>query len=142
MFHRSCHLAANMGYATAITWQEKILPQNCSRACFLCVQTTDSDGNKQLRLQGRHGRCHFIVSGTNIESSLMESLRDEETVQIVFRQAAPGRQDSPASMPGAEALSGEGDFLFCKGKRTKRIQGPMVTPGECRKIADYLRTHN
>ena len=23
MFHRSCHLAANMGYATAITWQEK-----------------------------------------------------------------------------------------------------------------------
>ena len=101
-----------------------------------------SDLLKQLPLQGRHGRCHFIVSGTNIESSLMESLRDEETVQIVFRQAAPGRQDSPASMPGAEALSGEGDFLFCKGKRTKRIQGPMVTPEECRKIADYLRTHN
>ena len=101
-----------------------------------------SDLLKRLPLQGRHGRCHFIVSGTNIESSIMESLRDEETVRIVFRQAAPGRQDSPASMPGAEALSGEGDFLFCKGKRTKRIQGPMVTPEECRKIADYLRTHN
>ena len=101
-----------------------------------------SDLLKQLPLQSRHGGCHFIVSGTNIESSLMESLRDEETVQIVFRQAAPGRQDSPASMPGAEALSGEGDFLFCKGKRTKRIQGPMVASEECRKIADYLRTHN
>lgn len=101
-----------------------------------------SDLLKQLPLQGRHGRCHFIISGTNIESSLMESLRDEETVRIVFRQAPPGRQDSPASMPGAEALSGEGDFLFCNGKRTKRIQGPMVTPEECRKIADYLRTHN
>lgn len=101
-----------------------------------------SDLLKQLPLQSRHGGCHFIVSGTNIESSLMESLRDEETVQIAFRQAAPGRQDSPASMPGAEALSGDGDFLFCKGKRTKRIQGPMVTPEECRKIADYLRTHN
>ena len=110
-------------------------------------ETDDSDEGlsdllKQLPLQGRHGRCHFIVSGTNIESSIMESLRDEETVRIVFRQAAPGRQDSPASMPGAEALSGEGDFLFCKGKRTKRIQGPMITPEECRKIADYLRTHN
>ena len=101
-----------------------------------------SDLLKQLPLQSRHGGCHFIVSGTNIDSSLMESLRDEETVHIVFRQAAPGKQDSPASMPGAEALSGEGDFLFCKGKRTKRIQGPMVTPEECRKIADYLRTHN
>lgn len=134
MFHRSCHLAANMGYATAITWQEK----SCRRIAAERV----SFAFKQLPLQGRHGRCHFIVSGTNIESSLMESLRDEETVRIVFRQAAPGRQDSPASMPGAEALSGEGDFLFCKGKRTKRIQGPMVASKECRKIADYLRTHN
>ena len=101
-----------------------------------------SDLMKQLHGQDRHSRYHFIVSGTYIEGSLMESLRDKETVRIVFRQVTPERQDSPASLPGAEALSGEGDFLFCKGKRTKRIQGPMVTPEECGKIADYLRANN
>lgn len=68
--------------------------------------------------------------------------RWKQTVRIVSRQAAPERQDSPASMPGTESLSGEGDFLYCKGKRTKRIQGPMVASEEYRKIADYLRTHN
>ena len=98
-----------------------------------------SDLLKQLSIQGRHSRYHFIVSGTNIEGSLMESLRDKETVRLVFRQAAPEIQDSPASISGAEALSGEGDFLLCKGRRTKRIQGPMVTSEECGKIADYLR---
>ena len=98
-----------------------------------------SDRLKQLSVQGRHGRYHFIVSGTNIEGSLMESLRDKETVRLVFRQAVPEIPDSPASISGAEALSGEGDFLLCKGRRTKRIQGPMVTSEECEKIADYLR---
>lgn len=98
-----------------------------------------SDLLKQLHGQGRHSRYHFIVSGTYMEGLLMESLRDKETVRIVFRQVAPERQDSPASLPGAEALSGKGDLLFCKGKRTKRIQGPMVTSEECGKVADYLR---
>ena len=97
-----------------------------------------SDLLKQLHGQGRHSRHHFIFSGTYMEGLLKESLGDKETVRIVFRQAAPEIQDSPASISGAEALSGEGDFLFCKGKRTKRIQGPMVTPEECGKIADYL----
>ena len=97
-----------------------------------------SDLLKQLHRQGRQSRYHFIVSGTYMEGLL----GDKETVRIVFRQAAPEIQDSPASISGAEALSGEGDFLFCKGKRTKRIQGPMVTPEECGKIADYLRANN
>lgn len=91
------------------------------------------------------------MAGENPAAELQQSVfplrpnnrqRWKQTVRIVFHQAAPEGQDSPASMPGAEALSGEGDFFFCKGKRTKRIQGPIVTPEECRKIADYLRTHN
>ena len=98
-----------------------------------------SDLQKQLSVQGRHGRYHFIVSGTNIEGSLMESLRDKETVRLVFRQAASECHDSIATLLGTDALSGKGDFLLCKGRRTKRIQGPMVTPEECGKIADYLR---
>ena len=93
---------------------------------------------KQLSAQGRHSRYHFIVSGTYMEGLL----GDKETVRIVFRQVSPEIQDSPTSISGAEALSGEGDFLLCEGRRTKRIQGPMVTSEECGKIADYLWTHN
>lgn len=99
-----------------------------------------SDLLKQLSVQGRHGRYHFIVSGTSIDYTINEAQRD--TVRLVFRQAASECHDSIAILLGTDALSGKGDFLFCKGKRTKRIQGPMVTLEECGKIADYLRTRN
>lgn len=99
-----------------------------------------SDLLKQLHGQGRHSRYHFIVSGTSIDYTFNEAQRD--TVRLVFRQAASEYHDSIATLLGTDALSGKGDFLLCKGKRTKRIQGPMVTPEECGKIADYLRANN
>ncbi|MGM9767878.1 MAG: FtsK/SpoIIIE domain-containing protein [Candidatus Cryptobacteroides sp.] len=99
-----------------------------------------SDLLKQLSVQGRHGRCHFIVSGTSIDYTFNEAQRD--TVRLVFRQAASECHDSIATLLGTDVLSGKGDFLLCKGRRTKRIQGPMVTMEECGKIADYLRASN
>lgn len=99
-----------------------------------------SDLLKQLSVQGRHSRHHFIVSGSSIDYTFNEAQRD--TVRLVFRQAASECHDSIATLLGTEALSGKGDFILCKGRRTKRIQGPMVTSEECGKIADYLRASN
>lgn len=101
-----------------------------------------SDLLKQLHGQGRHGRYHFIVSGTSIDCPFNEVQMGRDTVRLVFRQAVSECHNSIATLLGTEALSGKGDFILCKGRRTKRIQGPMVTSEECGKIADYLRASN
>lgn len=97
---------------------------------------------KQLHGQDRHSRYHFIVSGTSIDCIFNEVQMGRDTVRLVFRQTASESLNSPAILLGTDALSGKGDFLLCKGRRTKRIQGPMVTPEECGKISDYLRANN
>ena len=97
---------------------------------------------KQLHGQDRHSRYHFIVSGTSIDCTFNEVQMRRDTVRLVFRQAAYECQGRIATMLGTDALSGKGDFLLCKGRRAKRIQGPTVTSEECGKIVDYLRAHN
>ncbi|MGN0188859.1 MAG: FtsK/SpoIIIE domain-containing protein, partial [Candidatus Cryptobacteroides sp.] len=93
-----------------------------------------SDLLKQLPLQGRLSRYHFIVSGTSIDCTFNEVQMGRDTVRLFFRQAVSECQDSIATLLGTDALSGKGDFLLCKDRRTKRIQGPTVTPEECGKI--------
>ncbi|MGM9743042.1 MAG: FtsK/SpoIIIE domain-containing protein [Candidatus Cryptobacteroides sp.] len=101
-----------------------------------------SDLLKQLHGQGCHSGYHFIVSDTSIDCTFNEAQMERDTVRILFRQTASESQNSPATHLGTDVLSGKGDFLLCKDRRTKRIQGPMVTPEECGKIVDYLRSSN
>ena len=73
-----------------------------------------SDLLKQLPLQGRHGRCHFIVSGTNIESSLMESLRDEERSGLSSVRPHRGDRIVLPVCPVLRHCQGKGTFSFAR----------------------------